>query len=335
MPSAWAASAAVSGSIWPALLTPSVTRMTTRLLAPVSLSMLAALANPMPIAVPSSMSSSVASRASLSRRRSTSWSTVGGLWLKASWAKTTRPMRSWGRGRRSRRSPASPPPAGCPARSRATPCCPRCRVRAQCPRPRRGRPRRAPAPTAAGASATISAASMAQRSTSSSGRSSTRHRAPGTPVPPSRSNSAAPQGAPCPCATPAGAPTAGSRPAAPAPGRRKPEVGQQKGIHGVTLPWQKPCGGPALAWRRPAARAASAAAFSSAMLSTSVYAACKQVAPQSPGGGVTLANLTRSHSPNRPPSPWHVSGERGRRRSSAFVSAVVRSKTFSANSPSR
>ena len=95
MSSASAAVATVTGSRSPALLTPSVSRVTSLFSAVESLSMFAAVAMPLPMAVPSWMRSLSARSTSLSRRRRTLWSRVGGLWTKASREKTTRPMRSY------------------------------------------------------------------------------------------------------------------------------------------------------------------------------------------------------------------------------------------------
>ena len=87
-------SAAVRGSICPLLFTPSVSRMTTLLGESLSFSRFTAVANPLPMAVPSSI---MPLSIWFIRFTSDTWSVVMGDWVKASPAKTTRPIRSVGR----------------------------------------------------------------------------------------------------------------------------------------------------------------------------------------------------------------------------------------------
>lgn len=86
--------AAVSGAICPLLLTPSVSRITTLLLAELSRSRLTAVPSPLPIAVPSSMMPLLTVPRILT---SEALSVVSGLCVKLSPANTTRPIRSFGR----------------------------------------------------------------------------------------------------------------------------------------------------------------------------------------------------------------------------------------------
>ena len=99
MPRLLAISAAVIGEMSPRLLEPSVSRMTTRLLAFESFRRLTLLASPMPMAVPSSISPRCAMsvRTFCSRLSNEAWSVVMGHCVKASPAKMLRPMLSLGR----------------------------------------------------------------------------------------------------------------------------------------------------------------------------------------------------------------------------------------------
>ena len=88
---AFARSVAVAGSISPALLAPSVTSTTTRLLACERRSRVSEVARPEPIAVPSG---SISSCTSSSCRSRTAVSVVGGDLVRLRPANTTRPTRS-------------------------------------------------------------------------------------------------------------------------------------------------------------------------------------------------------------------------------------------------
>ena len=153
-------SAAVAGSISPALLSPSVTRTITLLFASERRSRVSAVARPDPMAVPSG---SISRRTSSSWRSRTAVSVVGGDLVRLRPAKTTRPTRSLVR--RFTNSPTTSfatssrfrgwksPAAIVPETSRATtmstprvvtssrrvPCCGRARARAPATRPRAAR----------------------------------------------------------------------------------------------------------------------------------------------------------------------------------------------------
>ena len=99
MPRLLAISAAVIGDKSPRLLEPSVNRMTTRLLAFESFRRLTALASPIPMAVPSSISprAAISVRTPCKRLSNDAWSVVMGHCVKASPAKMVRPILSLGR----------------------------------------------------------------------------------------------------------------------------------------------------------------------------------------------------------------------------------------------
>ena len=94
MPKILAISAAVAGSIEPALLSPSVSRITTFEIASLSFKRLTEDARPSPMAVPSS---SMPHFMSLIILRSMLWSVVKGTCVNVSLAKTTNPILSSGR----------------------------------------------------------------------------------------------------------------------------------------------------------------------------------------------------------------------------------------------
>src|SRR5665648_316378 len=94
IPKVLASSAAVAGAISPRLFSPSVSRMTTLLIAVLSLSRETAVANPLPMAVPSSI---IPLSIFLNRLITVAWSVVSGHWVKLSPEKTTRPILSFGR----------------------------------------------------------------------------------------------------------------------------------------------------------------------------------------------------------------------------------------------
>ena len=136
-----ARSAAVAGSISPALLTPSVTSTTTRLFAFERRRRVSAVARPEPMAVPSG---SAPSFTSSSWRSSTAVSVVGGALVRLWPAKMTRPTRSRGAlPDEVGHHVAWPRPAGCGAGSPRPPSSRRRRARPRCPRPRWSCPRAA------------------------------------------------------------------------------------------------------------------------------------------------------------------------------------------------
>ncbi len=92
MPYERAKSAAVSGAICPLLFVPSVKRITTLESDSLSFNLLTEVANPNPIAVPSSI---IPYSISFSKFNSTLWSVVSGHCVKLSPAKITRPILSF------------------------------------------------------------------------------------------------------------------------------------------------------------------------------------------------------------------------------------------------
>ena len=99
MPNLLAMLAAVKGDMSPVLLLPSVNNITTLLLALLSLRRPTALANPIPIAVPSSINPLAAMSVLTFCKRfiNDAWSVVIGHCVKASPAKIVRPILSSGR----------------------------------------------------------------------------------------------------------------------------------------------------------------------------------------------------------------------------------------------
>ena len=92
MPNFSAISAAVSGGTIPLLFTPSVSKIITLDIASESFNRFTAVANPIPIAVPSS---TIPLLTSWNKLISTLWSVVSGHWVKLSPAKITKPTRSF------------------------------------------------------------------------------------------------------------------------------------------------------------------------------------------------------------------------------------------------
>src|SRR5690606_36289229 len=95
IPYSWESSLAILGSINPELLTPSVSRMITLLLALLSFNLLTEVAKPIPIAVPLSITLLYSS--SSNARKTTALSLVTEVKVKLTPAYTTRPILSDGR----------------------------------------------------------------------------------------------------------------------------------------------------------------------------------------------------------------------------------------------
>ena len=94
MPKVFASSAAVTGAISPRLFSPSVSRITTLLMAVLSFRRETAVANPFPMAVPSSI---IPLSIFLKRLITVAWSVVSGHCVKLSPEKMTSPILSFGR----------------------------------------------------------------------------------------------------------------------------------------------------------------------------------------------------------------------------------------------